>query len=67
MQAAAKMANVHEFVMKTPHHYDTQCSEHGAQLSGGGKQRIAIARALIQKKYFCSMRRPVLSIIIASV
>lgn len=45
---AAKQACCHEFVEKMEHGYDTVISEGGASLSGGEKQRISIARALLK-------------------
>ena len=45
--AAAKRAGAHEFIMKMPDGYDSYVGEKGNTLSGGEKQRIAIARALL--------------------
>ncbi|CUG88051.1 ABC transporter, putative, partial [Bodo saltans] len=48
MIAAAQQACVHEFVMRNDGGYDTMCGERGLKLSGGEKQRIAIARCLLK-------------------
>jgi len=44
---AAKIANCHEFIEKCEHGYNTLLGERGTKLSGGEKQRISIARAIL--------------------
>jgi len=44
---SAKAANAHDFIVNFPDGYDTQVGERGSRLSGGEKQRIAIARAIL--------------------
>ena len=46
--SAAKAANAHDFIMKLPNGYDSNIGELGTKLSGGEKQRISIARALLK-------------------
>ena len=47
VQAAAKIAHAHEFIMQLPQGYQTHLGESGLGLSGGQRQRLAIARALL--------------------
>ncbi|WP_291389514.1 ABC transporter transmembrane domain-containing protein [Devosia sp.] len=48
IEAAARAALVHDYVMEFPSGYDTMVGERGVMLSGGQKQRLAIARALLK-------------------
>ncbi len=46
--AAAKRANIHDYIMSLEHKYDTQIGERGVKLSGGQKQRLSIARVFLK-------------------
>ncbi|MGK2900912.1 MAG: ABCB family ABC transporter ATP-binding protein/permease, partial [Burkholderiaceae bacterium] len=48
VEAAAKAAHIHHFIASTPKGYDTMVGERGLKLSGGEKQRVAIARTLLK-------------------
>ena len=48
VEAAAKAARIHDFIASTPKGYDTMVGERGLKLSGGEKQRVAIARTLLK-------------------
>ncbi|MGJ7504356.1 ABCB family ABC transporter ATP-binding protein/permease [Variovorax sp. ZT5P49] len=48
VEAAARAARIHDFIVATPKGYDTTVGERGLKLSGGEKQRVAIARTLLK-------------------
>ncbi len=48
VEAAARAAQIHEFIAALPQGYDTPVGERGLKLSGGEKQRVAIARAILK-------------------
>ncbi|MCL7987187.1 ABC transporter ATP-binding protein/permease [Sphingobacterium sp. lm-10] len=48
VEAAARIANAHEFILKTEDGYHTNIGDRGAKLSGGQRQRICIARAVLK-------------------
>jgi len=48
LEAAARAANIHDFVVNLPDRYDTIVGERGYRLSGGEKQRVALARVILK-------------------
>ncbi len=48
IEAAARSANIHDFIMGLPDRYDTIVGERGYRLSGGEKQRLALARVILK-------------------
>lgn len=48
IEQAAKMANIHDFIVALPNDYNTLVGERGIKLSGGQRQRVAIARAILK-------------------
>lgn len=48
VEAAARIANAHEFIMEKEQGYDTNIGDRGGKLSGGQRQRISIARAILK-------------------
>ncbi len=48
VEAAAKVANAHEFIIATPDGYESNIGDRGGKLSGGQRQRVSIARAVLK-------------------
>jgi len=49
VEAAARLARIHDFIMRLPDGYQTKVGERGLKLSGGERQRVAIARTILKR------------------
>jgi ATP-binding cassette subfamily B protein len=64
--AAAKAANIHDFITRLPQGYETQVGERGAQLSGGERQRVSLARAFLKDAPLLILDEPTSSVDVAT-
>src|SRR5512143_2685458 len=64
--AAATAADIHDFIASLPAGYDTEIADGGASLSGGQRQKIAIARAIIKQPPILILDEPTASLDTAS-
>jgi ATP-binding cassette, subfamily B, bacterial len=62
IEAAARAANAHDFIKALPKGYDTPLGERGAQISGGERQRISVARAFLKDAPILILDEPTSSI-----
>lgn len=63
---ACKMANIHEFIEALPEKYNTVVGERGVKISGGERQRISIARAILKNSPILLMDEPTSAVDVAT-
>jgi ATP-binding cassette subfamily B protein len=66
IMAAARAANVHDFIAGLPDGYDTEVGERGIRLSGGERQRISLARAFLKDAPILILDEPTSSVDVAT-
>jgi len=62
IEAAARAANAHDFIVALPHGYETPVGERGMRLSGGERQRVALARAFLKDAPILILDEPTSSV-----
>jgi ATP-binding cassette subfamily B protein len=66
IEAAARAANAHDFIVKLPEGYDTEVGERGVMLSGGERQRVSLARAFLKDAPILILDEPTSSVDVRS-